>query len=408
MSSLWTLDDVRVLGKCVLLRLDLNVPMRDGVVTDATRIVKSLPTIQELLIQDARVVILSHLGRPGGVADPAYSLFPVAQALAKALERPVHFATDCVGPVAQQAVAELHAGSVLVLENLRFHKGEEANDPAFAQALADLGDVYINDAFSVSHRAHASTEGITHLLPACAGRLMEEEVNALTQCLAHPDRPLMAIVAGSKVSTKIGVLRHLVDLVDTLVVGGGIANTFLHAQGIPVGKSLIEPGQESLCQDILDQARLRNCRVLLPRDAQVVASVDHLEGTRCVPISQVHPDEMIFDLGPETTREIIDQIESSRSVLWNGPVGVFEVPPFDQASTRIAKALAAKTGKGHLLSVAGGGDTIALLVQAGVMDSLSYVSTAGGAFLEWLEGRSLPGVRALESGLASTSALGQP
>ena len=385
-----TLDGLDAAGLTVLLRADLNVPMQDGRVGDRTRIERTLPTIRELAGQGARVVVLSHLGRPGGRPAPELSLRPVAAALADALEAPVAFAADDPAAV----VAGLPAGGVALLENLRFDPGEEANDQDFAAWLAALGDAYVNDAFSAAHRAHASTEALARLLPAAAGRLMQQELEALEATLDAPERPSGAIVGGAKVSTKLTLLGNLVARVDMLAIGGGMANTFLHAQGYEVGRSLCERDMAETARHVLDDAERCGCTVVLPEDAVVAPALEAGAPTGVVPVDEVPPDAMILDIGPESTAGLIDRLGLLRSLVWNGPLGAFEVPPFDRGTNEVAQAAAGMKG---LLTVAGGGDTVAALARAGVVEQFGYVSTAGGAFLEWLEGRVLPGVAALEA-----------
>ncbi len=390
-----TLDGLAVAGKRVLLRADLNVPVHDGKIGDQTRIERLCPTIRELSQGGARVIVISHFDRPKGKRVPSMSLAPVALALGRALGRHVRFADDCVGVMASQAIDTMRDGDVVVLENTRFHAGEEKNDPEFAQKLADLADIFVNDAFSAAHRAHASTEGVTHFLPSYAGRLMQAELEALTAALEHPERPLVAIIGGAKVSTKLEVLGHLCKRVQMLVIGGAMANTFLAAQGKNVGKSLQEAGMHSNALDILATAKQAGCEVVLPVDAVTATEFKANPPTRIVAIDQVPDDAMILDVGPASTKALIDRLGSLKTLVWNGPLGAFETPPFDAATVALAKAVAAATKAGKLRSVAGGGDTVAALRQAGVMDDLTYVSSAGGAFLEWLEGKTLPGVAAL-------------
>ena len=385
-----TLDGLDAAGLTVLLRADLNVPMQDGRVGDRTRIERTLPTIRELAGQGARVVVLSHLGRPGGRPLPELSLRPVAEALADALQAPVAFAAD--DPAL--AIAGLPAGGVALLENLRFDPGEEANDPDYAARLAALGDAYVNDAFSAAHRAHASTEALARLLPAAAGRLMQRELEALEATLNAPERPSGAIVGGAKVSTKLDLLGNLVARVDMLAIGGGMANTFLHAQGYEVGRSLCERDMAETARHILDDAERCGCIVVLPEDAVVAPALEIGAPTGIVPVDEVPPDAMILDIGPESTAGLIDRLGLLRSLVWNGPLGAFEVPPFDRGTSEVARAAAGMKG---LLTVAGGGDTVAALARAGAVEQFDYVSTAGGAFLEWMEGRVLPGVAALEA-----------
>ena len=390
-----TLDDVAVAGRRVLLRADLNVPVHGGRVTDLTRLERLSPSITELTRKGARVVVLSHFGRPGGKPAPDMSLRPIAEALATILRQPVGFASDCIGPQAESAVAALGDGDVVVLENTRFHPGEEANDPKFASALAKLGDLYVNDAFSVAHRAHASTEAVGHLLPAYAGRLMEAELNALNAALGSPRRPVAAIVGGSKVSTKLDLLTNLITKVDLLVIGGAMANTFLGAQGIDVGKSLEELGLHETARRIVISAGKQGCRILLPIDLVVSRVLAPNVPTQIVPVHEIPSDTMALDLGPATTEAIIAVLREQKTVIWNGPVGAFETPPFNTATIRLAEAVAAATESG-MISVAGGGDTVAALHESGAIERLTYVSTAGGAFLEWMEGKTLPGVSVLQ------------
>ncbi len=385
-----TLDGLDAAGLTVLLRADLNVPMRDGRVGDRTRIERTVPTIRELAQQGARVVVLSHLGRPKGRPAPGLSLRPVAEALADALDAPVAFAADDPAAV----ISGLPAGGVALLENLRFDPGEEANDPDYAARLAALGDAYVNDAFSAAHRAHASTEALARLLPSAAGRLMQRELEALEAALDAPERPAAAIVGGAKVSTKLDLLGNLSAWVELLVIGGGMANTFLHAQGFEVGRSLCERDMAETARGILDAAESAGCEVLLPVDAVVAPALETGAPTEVVAVDEVPADAMILDIGPESIASLIDRLGVLRTLVWNGPLGAFEVPPFDRGTNEVARAAAGMDG---LLTVAGGGDTVAALAQAGVVEQFGYVSTAGGAFLEWLEGRVLPGVAALEA-----------
>jgi phosphoglycerate kinase len=391
-----TLDDLHVAGKRVLVRADLNVPMKDGLVTDTVRIERQAPTIKELASKGARVIVLSHFDRPKGKVVPSMSLKPVAAALAKELGRPVAFADNCVGPTAEAAVATLKDGDVLLLENTRFHAGEEANDPAFAKQLAALGDIYVNDAFSAAHRAHATTEAIAHLLPHAAGRSMEMELKHLEKALGDPQRPVMAVIGGAKVSTKIALLTNLVKRVETLVIGGAMANTFLAAEGIEVGKSLVERDHIETAQKVLHLANESGAAILLPVDAVVAKEFKAHAAHRTAEVHQVHTDEMILDVGAKSIDEFRRRLAGTRTLVWNGPFGAFETPPFDAGTVAAAKLVAAATKAGNLLSVAGGGDTVAALNHAGVAGDFSYVSTAGGAFLEWLEGQELPGVAALQ------------
>jgi phosphoglycerate kinase len=395
MPKFLTLDDIDPRGKRVLLRADLNVPMKDGKVTDATRVERLAPTIRELAERGGRVVVMSHFGRPRGKPEAAFSLRPLIGPLVQAVGRSITFAEDCVGVAAERVVAALKPGEVALLENLRFHAEEEANDPAFAKRLAALGDLYVNDAFSAAHRAHASTEALAHLLPAAAGRLMQAELEALGKALETPQRPLAALIGGAKVSTKLDLLGFIIGKVDVLVIGGAMANTLLFAQGTPVGKSLCERDMAETARRLIEQARAAHCELRLPIDAVVAREFKPGAASETVPIDRVADDTMILDIGPRTAHAIGERLASCRTLVWNGPLGAFETPPFDAGTTTVARRVAELTQAGKLLSVAGGGDTVAALGHAGVVDALSYVSTAGGAFLEWLEGRELPGVAAL-------------
>ena len=390
-----TLDGVDVAGKRVLLRADLNVPVRDGKISDLTRIERLSPTIRELSGKGAKVIVCSHFDRPKGKRVPAMSLAPMAEALGRVLGRPVAFADDCIGAPAQQAVAAMANGDVLVVENTRFHPGEEKNDPAFAAQLGALADLFVNDAFSAAHRAHASTEGVAHCLPAYAGRLMQAELEALHLALGNPTRPVAAIVGGAKVSTKLELLGNLVGRVNMLVIGGAMANTFLAAQGLNVGKSLQEAEMHDMARDILGRAKAAGCEIVLPTDAVVATEFKANPPTQTVSVNAVPGDSMILDVGPVSVAALLARLPSIRTLVWNGPLGAFETPPFDAATVALAKAVGAATQSGTLRSVAGGGDTVSALRQAGVIDQLTYVSSAGGAFLEWLEGKTLPGVAAL-------------
>ena len=390
-----TLDGLHVRGKRVLLRADLNVPVRDGRITDLTRVERLCPTIRELSEAGARVIVFSHFDRPKGVRVPAMSLAPLAVAIGDVLGRRVHFAEDCVGLIAQQAVERMTDGDVLLLENTRYHAGEEANDPILAAEFARLADLFVHDAFSAAHRAHASTEGIGHLLPACAGRLMQAELEALELALGHPARPVAAIVGGSKVSTKLALLGNLVTKVDVLVIGGAMANTFLAAQGVGVGRSLQEIEMHETARDILIRAGAAGCEIVLPIDAVVAEEFRANPPVRTVTIDQIPAGSMMLDVGPATVAGLIARLPAWRTLVWNGPLGAFETPPFDAATTALAHAVADATISGSLRSVAGGGDTVAALRHAGVMERMSYVSSAGGAFLEWMEGKVLPGVAVL-------------
>jgi phosphoglycerate kinase len=396
MTAVRTLDEVDVRGKRVLLRVDLNVPLEDGKVGDLTRIERVVPTIREIADKRGKVILLSHFGRPKG-PDPKQSLRPVATAVAELLGRPVAFAQDCIGPKAESAVAALQPGDILCLENTRFHKGEEKNDPQFVAALAALGDLWVNDAFSAAHRAHASTEGLGHRLPAYAGRAMQAELEALEKALERPAHPVMAIVGGAKVSTKLDLLGNLIGKVDILAIGGGMANTFLAAQGRPIGKSLAERDLVGTARDIVAAADAKGREIVLPTDAVVARKLEPHAPCRVVAADAVGEEEMILDLGPRSVEHVVSALARSKTLLWNGPVGVFEVEPFDNATIEIAEAAAELTEAGKLVSIAGGGDTVAALNAAGVADRVTYVSTAGGAFLEWLEGKALPGVEVLKA-----------
>ncbi len=395
MAAFKTLDDLHAAGKRVLVRVDLNVPMKNGKVTDATRIERVAPTINELADAGAKVILLAHFGRPDGKRDPAASLEPVAWATEAVLDRRVHFAGDCVGPQAAKAIASMEDGDVLLLENTRFHAGEEANDPEFARQLAENGDAFVNDAFSAAHRAHASTEGLAHLLPAYAGRTMQAELEALEKGLGAPKTPVVAIVGGAKVSTKIDLLTNLVGKVDALVIGGGMANTFLAAQGVEVGKSLCEHDLADTARQILSTAETTGCAIVLPVDAVVAREFKANALSETVSVAGVPADAMILDVGPKTVAAVNEWINRAETLVWNGPLGAFEIAPFDRGTMAVARHAGSETLSGRLISVAGGGDTVAALNQAGVADEFSYVSTAGGAFLEWMEGKELPGVAAL-------------
>ncbi len=390
-----TLDGLDVAGHRVLLRVDLNVPVRDGKITDLTRIERLLPTVRELADKGAKVVLLSHFDRPKGKRVPEMSLAPVAAAMAKVLSKKVGFADDCIGATALAAVELLQPGEILLLENTRYYSGEEANDEAFAAELAKLGHIYVNDAFSAAHRAHASTHGVASHLPAYAGRLMQQELEALDRALGQPERPVAAIVGGSKVSTKLDLLGNLSTRVDVLVIGGAMANTFLAAKGVAVGKSLQEREMHATAREIMAQAEAAKCTIMLPIDAVTAREFRANPPTEIVPIAHVAEDSMILDVGPATVGLLVEHLASLKTLVWNGPLGAFETPPFDAATVALARAVAEATTAGRLLSVAGGGDTVAALRHAGVMEQMSYVSTAGGAFLEWLEGKVLPGVAVL-------------
>ena len=398
MASFKTLDDLPadLAGKRVLVRVDFNVPMRDGAISDDTRLRAAVPTIAELSDRGAIVLLLSHFGRPKGHNRPDMSLALLVRPLAELTGRPVRFVEDCQGPQATRAVTTMMAGSIGILENTRFHLGEESNDPDLARAMAALGDYYVNDAFSAAHRAHASTEGVAHLLPSYAGRAMEAELAALEQALGNPQRPVAAVVGGAKVSTKLAVLGHLVAKVDHLIIGGGMANTFLAARGVAVGKSLAEHDLTGEAEAIFARAEAAGCTIHLPYDVVVAKQfAANPPSLRICNVHEVAPDEMILDVGPAAVEALGDVLKNCRTLVWNGPLGAFEIPPFDAATVALARTAAALTTDGSLVSVAGGGDTVAALNHAGVAADFSFVSTAGGAFLEWMEGRTLPGVAAL-------------
>jgi phosphoglycerate kinase len=391
-----TLDDADVRGKRVLVRVDLNVPIHDGAVTDVSRIERNAPTIVELADRGAKVILLSHYGRPKG-RDASESLKPVVAAVARTIARPIAFSDDCIGEVAEQAVARLASGDILCLENTRFHKGEEKNDPGLAAALAKLGDIYVDDAFSVAHRAHASVEAIAHLLPAYAGRAMQEELAALEKALHTPQRPVAAIVGGAKISTKLDLLGNLLNHVDALIIGGGMANTFLAAQGKAVGKSLCENDLIPTARDILTKAQSLKREIVLPVDVVVAQTFAAHAPSRVVSADNVGAHDMILDIGPRTVEYVVSVLARARTLVWNGPFGAFELEPFDNGTVEVAEAAAELTARGELVSIAGGGDTMAALNLAGVTGRFTYVSTAGGAFLEWLEGKVLPGVEVLKA-----------
>lgn len=394
LDKLKTTDGIDVAGKRVIVRADLNVPIKNGKVTDATRLERVVPGLKALSDRGAKVIVISHFGRPKGV-DPELSLRPVAQTLQDLLGRPVKFGEDSIGAAAEAAVQSLSNGDIAVLENLRFHKGEEKNDPEFASALAKLGDVFVGDAFSCAHRAHASTEGITHHLPSYAGPLLMEEINALRTALEKPQRPTAALVGGAKVSTKIPVLTNLVAKVDKLIIGGGMANTFLQAAGTNVGKSLAEPEFAETAREILAKAKEKGCEIILPVDAVIAREFKEGAASEVVAIDDVPADAMILDVGPKSVAHVTNMLAGTKTLLWNGPMGAFEIAPFGEGTFAVARAAASLTKAGKLVSVAGGGDTVAALNAANVTDEFTYVSTAGGAFLEWLEGRELPGIAAL-------------
>ncbi len=389
MTSFRTLDDLDVKSKRVLVRVDLNVPMHNGKVSDATRLHAVSPTILELSDKGARTILLAHFGRPKGKPVAGLSLAPIADALAEVLGRPVQFVSGEPGKMSD--------GQIVLMENTRFNEGEERNDPAYARTLASLGDIFVNDAFSAAHRAHASTEGVAHLLPSAAGRSMQKELSALSAALTDPARPLVCVVGGAKVSTKLALLGNLSKLADTIIIGGGMANTFLAAQGISVGKSLCEHEMAATALDILKQAEANNCRIVLPVDAVVAKEFAAGAANRVVPVSEIAEDDMMLDIGPASVAEAAAVFDTAATLVWNGPFGAFEIAPFDNGTVAAAQQAARLAKAGKLVAVAGGGDTVAALNHAGVADDFTYVSTAGGAFLEWLEGKTLPGVEVLRA-----------
>ena len=397
MSKFNTLDDLQPAGKVVFVRADLNVPVKDGKITDTTRIDRLVPTLKELVKKGAKVVVGSHFGRPKGQRNPEMSLKQIQGALSSALGQPVEFVDDCIGPKVADAVAKMKDGDVVLLENLRFYAEEEKNDPAFAAKLAENVDIYVDDAFSCAHRAHASTEGMAKLKPNAAGRLMQAELEALDAALGNPVRPVAAIVGGAKVSTKLDLLGNLVSKVDVLVIGGGMANTFLYAQGVNVGNSLCEKEMADTAREILEKAKAAHCEIVLPTDVVVAKEfAENPASLRTTDVNDVKADEMILDIGPKSAEEVIKKLEGCKTVIWNGPVGAFETKPFNKATDTIAEAVGKLTVAGKLLSGGGGGDTVSALKKAGVADKMSYLSAAGGAFLEWMEGKVLPGVKVLE------------
>jgi phosphoglycerate kinase len=396
MAAFRTLDDVDVSGKRVLVRVDLNVPMQDGKVSDATRIERIKPTIIELADKGARIILLAHFGRPKGAPDAQYSLKPITETAAGIFGRPVAFVDDCIGEKAEASANAIQGGDILLFENTRFHQGEEKNDPDFAKALAKSGDLFVNDAFSAAHRAHASTEGLARLLPAYAGRTMQAELDALEKGLGSPEKPVVAIVGGAKVSTKIDLLQNLVTRVDALVIGGGMANTFLAAQGKDVAKSLCEHDLADTAKNILAAAEKAGCAIVLPTDAVVAREFKANAANEVVSVDAVPSDAMILDVGPDTVKAVNGWIDKAKTLVWNGPLGAFEIAPFDKATVAAAQHAAERTKAGDLVSIAGGGDTVSALNHAGVDGAFTYVSTAGGAFLEWMEGKDLPGVLVLK------------
>ncbi|MGR0183492.1 phosphoglycerate kinase [Azospirillum aestuarii] len=396
MTEFNTIDDLDVNGKTVLVRADLNVPMQDGKVSDTTRIDRLAPTLTELAKKGAKVVVLSHFGRPKNGPDAKNSLRNVLEALSAAVGQTVAFGEDCVGDKAKAAIDGAQPGAIVLLENTRFHAEEEKNDPAFAKRIAELGDLYVNDAFSAAHRAHASTEGVAQYLPAAAGRLMQAELEALTKALEKPERPVAAVVGGAKISTKLDLLGNLVKKVDMLALGGGMANTFLYAQGVDVGASLCEKDMADQARAIMETAKAANCELLLPKDFIVAKEFKAGAAHRAVPADGIGADEMALDVGPETVEFLGLKLQGAKTVVWNGPLGAFEIQPFDAGTNAVAGLVAERASEGGLLSVAGGGDTVSALAHAGVDEKFTYISAAGGAFLEWLEGKDLPGVAALK------------
>jgi phosphoglycerate kinase len=395
MAGFRTLDQADVKGKRVLLRVDVNVPMEDGKVTDTTRIERAAETITELADKGAKVILLAHFGRPKKGPEAKFSLKPVAAAIAEVIKRPVGFASDCVGPEAEKAVAAMKDGDIICLENTRFHPEETKNDPAFVDQLAKLGDIWVNDAFSAAHRAHATTEGLGHKMPGYAGRTMQAELDALTRALEAPQRPVAAVVGGAKVSGKLDLLGNLLDKVDVLIIGGGMANTFLAAQGHPVGKSLCENDLIPTAQQIMEKAKKTDREIVLPTDVVVAQKFEANAPSRTVDLDSVGPEDMILDIGPRSIEYVVSLLARVKTVVWNGPFGAFEMQPFDKGTMQVAAAAADRSATGRLVTVAGGGDTVSALNQAGAAEKFSYISTAGGAFLEWLEGKALPGVEIL-------------
>ncbi len=395
MAGFRTLDQADVKGKRVLLRVDVNVPMDDGKVTDTTRIERAAETITELADKGAKVILLAHFGRPKKGPEAKFSLKPVAAAIAEVIKRPVGFASDCVGPEAEKAVAAMKDGDIICLENTRFHPEETKNDPAFVDQLAKLGDIWVNDAFSAAHRAHATTEGLGHKMPGYAGRTMQAELDALTRALEAPQRPVAAVVGGAKVSGKLDLLGNLLDKVDVLIIGGGMANTFLAAQGHPVGKSLCENDLIPTAQQIMEKAKKTDREIVLPTDVVVAQKFEANAPSRTVDLDSVGPEDMILDIGPRSIEYVVSLLARVKTVVWNGPFGAFEMQPFDKGTMQVAAAAADRSATGRLVTVAGGGDTVSALNQAGAAEKFSYISTAGGAFLEWLEGKALPGVEIL-------------
>lgn len=395
MTTFRTIDDLDVAGKRVLVRADLNVPMKDGKVTNTTRIDRTVPTLLELADKGAKVIVLSHLGRPKGQRKPEFTLKPVADALAASAGRPVAFASDCIGPEAKAVADAMNNGDIAMFENVRFYAEEEKNDQGFAQRLAENGDILISDAFSCSHRAHASVEALARILPSAAGRLMQAELEALEGALENPQRPAAAVVGGAKISTKLDVLGNLLSRVDQVIIGGAMANTFLAAKGLDVGKSLCEHDMLDAARAIMAKAEGSRCEIVLPADAIAATEFSDMAATETVPVESIPKTMMVLDIGPKAIKDLKARLGGLKTIMWNGPLGAFEVKPFDDATNAVAREAAKLTKEGKLLSVAGGGDTVAALQNAGVADDFSYVSTAGGAFLEWLEGKTLPGVAVL-------------
>jgi phosphoglycerate kinase len=395
MTTFRTIDDLDVAGKRVLVRADLNVPMKGGKVTNTTRIDRTVPTLLELADKGAKVIVMTHLGRPKGKKNPEFTLKPVAEALAASAGRPVAFAGDCIGPEAKAVVDAMKNGDLAMLENVRFYAEEEENDEAFARKLAENGDILVSDAFSCSHRAHASVEALARLIPSCAGRLMQAELEALESALEKPERPAAAVVGGAKISTKLDVLGNLTEKVDQLIIGGAMANTFLFAKGVDVGKSLCERDMADSARAIMEKAAKAGCEIVLPDDAVIAAEFAEGAPSETVSVNAVPADKMILDVGPKAIADLKTRLASLKTIMWNGPLGAFEVSPFDTGTNAVAREAARLTGEGKLKSVAGGGDTVAALQKAGAEEGFSYVSTAGGAFLEWLEGKTLPGVAVL-------------
>ncbi len=388
-----TLDDIDIKGKRVLIRVDLNVPMKDGEISSKERIIRSAPTIKELADKGAKVIVLSHLGRPEGKGfETEFSLKPVAESLAETLNKAVHFASDCIGDVAKNAISKLNDGEILMLENVRFYKEESKNDLAFTKQLAELGDIYVSDAFSAAHRAHSSTEGLAHLLPYAAGRLMQAELEALEKALGNPEKPVLAIVGGAKISTKLDVFHNLVRKVQYIIIGGGMANTFLYATGVDVGDSLCEKDMAEQCLNIITIAKQNGCQLVLPVDALAGEDLKEDTDTKLVDNGNLTAGFKIFDAGNKSIANFIEVVSMCKTLIWNGPLGAFEIKPFDKATNEVAKVAGKLSAEGKLVTISGGGDTVSALQQAGVYNQFTYISTAGGAFLEWMEGKQLPGV----------------